>query len=666
MGQFVDELKRRSVFRVGAAYLAVAWLVLQFLDVVRDILVLPDWIGRFTLFASIIGFPFALLVAWAYEMTPEGVKVTDDVEAPQKPAPFGRLKIDLVIMGALSLVIVLLIVDNYVIRPTGQSVASDDPPMVSDYHQLTRSPVIFPPSSSQFKIVTDGARLYFSDWENGQMGLRQLSVSGGEAIRIPRMFDDESIVVQNEMTPDNAHLLISEFRYSPERSFSLWQWPVLGGSPRKLGKGSVGIFSPDGSRLFYVDMDSSKMYLANADLSEPKLLGTPPGGFHWPKFSPDGNWIRFNVEGPYRSIWEISVEGSDPRRVLPEWEFTNHCCGSWTPDGKYFVFQATRDNRTQIWAVREGAAVTDSSPVQITTGALDFRRPTIGKNGKKIFVFSWQRRGEVVRYDSEIERFVPLPGFENLSAEFLEYSRDEEWLAYVSHPERTLWRSRSDGSQRLQLTDPPMQVAMPQWSPDGQTLAFVGQQPGQDWNIYTIPAEGGTPRSVHTESSTQWAPTWSHDGKTLAFSQRDKDHSQILYVGTGTVTDLKGSKELDIPRWSRNGRYLAAHSEDSLILFNFETGLSETLVANVSRGHYIWANDNQHIYYYGNYSRGPDRSLYRVNINDKVVEKVVRFGEVRTSWGVNGPWVGVDPDGAALLLRDQSIDNIYALDWLPE
>jgi len=72
------------VFRVGAAYLAVTWLVLQILDVVRDILVLPDWLGRYTLFALLIGFPFALILAWAYELTPEGVKATDDVEVAQK------------------------------------------------------------------------------------------------------------------------------------------------------------------------------------------------------------------------------------------------------------------------------------------------------------------------------------------------------------------------------------------------------------------------------------------------------------------------------------------------------------------------------------------------------------------------------------------------------
>jgi len=250
MGQFVDELKRRSVFRVGAAYLAVAWLVLQFLDVVRDILVLPVWTGRFTLFALIIGFPFVLIIARAYELTPEDVRAAKDVPVALKPAPFGRLKIDIVIMGALSLIIVLLIVDNYVISPAGRSIASDDPPMVSAYHKLTRSPVIFPPASSQFKIVTDGSRLYFSDWENGRMDLRQLSISGGEAVRIPRMLDDESVIVQNEMTPDNAHLLISEYIWGPERSYSLWQWPVLGGNPRKLGKGIAGIFSPDGSRLF--------------------------------------------------------------------------------------------------------------------------------------------------------------------------------------------------------------------------------------------------------------------------------------------------------------------------------------------------------------------------------------------------------------------------------
>ena len=72
---FLHELKRRSVFRVGVAYVVVAWLVLQVVDVLAPIFSLPDWVGRFVVLLIAIGFPFALVVAWAFEVTPEGVKL---------------------------------------------------------------------------------------------------------------------------------------------------------------------------------------------------------------------------------------------------------------------------------------------------------------------------------------------------------------------------------------------------------------------------------------------------------------------------------------------------------------------------------------------------------------------------------------------------------------
>jgi TolB-like protein len=70
----ISELRRRNVFRVGIAYLVVAWLLLQVVDVVAPMLELPDWALKFVLLLLVIGFPVALLLAWAFELTPEGIR----------------------------------------------------------------------------------------------------------------------------------------------------------------------------------------------------------------------------------------------------------------------------------------------------------------------------------------------------------------------------------------------------------------------------------------------------------------------------------------------------------------------------------------------------------------------------------------------------------------
>ncbi len=80
MMSFFDELKRRKVFRVGAAYLLVFWLLLQVTDVVVPILELPAWVAKLVLFLLVAGFPVALLLAWAFELTPAGLKKEKDID----------------------------------------------------------------------------------------------------------------------------------------------------------------------------------------------------------------------------------------------------------------------------------------------------------------------------------------------------------------------------------------------------------------------------------------------------------------------------------------------------------------------------------------------------------------------------------------------------------
>ena len=77
---FVGELKRRKVIRVGIAYLVASWLVLQVVDVVAPMLDLPNWVGRAILLMLAVGFVISLVLGWAYELTPEGVKREKDVD----------------------------------------------------------------------------------------------------------------------------------------------------------------------------------------------------------------------------------------------------------------------------------------------------------------------------------------------------------------------------------------------------------------------------------------------------------------------------------------------------------------------------------------------------------------------------------------------------------
>lgn len=100
---FVRELKRRNVFRVGIAYVVVAWLILQLSDVLISMLDLPGWIGRGVIFVLLVGFPLAIILAWAFELTPDGIKRDRDVDRGDTRATVNGRKLDFVIIGALIL-----------------------------------------------------------------------------------------------------------------------------------------------------------------------------------------------------------------------------------------------------------------------------------------------------------------------------------------------------------------------------------------------------------------------------------------------------------------------------------------------------------------------------------------------------------------------------------
>jgi adenylate cyclase len=107
------EIKRRNVFKVGVAYLAFAWLIVQIASIVLPTFELPRLFMRGLIFALALGFPIVLVCAWVYELTPEGLKRTEDVPEEARRRFHAGRKLDFVIIGVLSLALVTVVVDRY-------------------------------------------------------------------------------------------------------------------------------------------------------------------------------------------------------------------------------------------------------------------------------------------------------------------------------------------------------------------------------------------------------------------------------------------------------------------------------------------------------------------------------------------------------------------------
>jgi len=107
------ELKRRNVFRVGAAYVVIGWLLLQVADVLLDNFGAPDWVFKSFAALLILGLPLALFLAWAFELTPEGVKRAEDVVESDSITPRTGKRVDRLIVVALVAVIGILVAERF-------------------------------------------------------------------------------------------------------------------------------------------------------------------------------------------------------------------------------------------------------------------------------------------------------------------------------------------------------------------------------------------------------------------------------------------------------------------------------------------------------------------------------------------------------------------------
>jgi eukaryotic-like serine/threonine-protein kinase len=345
--------------------------------------------------------------------------------------------------------------------------------------------------------------------------------------------------------------------------------------------------------------------------------------------------------------------------MFPGWhEQQGACCGRWTPDGKYFIFQS----QGQIWAARQAGSFfhkVSRQPVQLTAGTASYGNPIPSMDGKTIFAVAGYARGELERYDAKAKTFEPYLG--GISAEDVAFSKDGKWIAYVSFPDLTLWRSKVDGSDKLQLSFPPLEATLPRWSPDGKQIVFYAFQSGQHPVSYLVSADGGTPEELMpNEKITQWDPTWSPDGGSILFSGSPGTNPagvNILDMKTHQIRTLPGSQEMFSPRWSPDGRYIVAmpFGSNALTLFDFKAQKWSVLVKG-GFGYPCWSRDSRYVYVH------TADGIERIAIPGGRVERVASLKGTHLT-GHLGPWLGLTADDAPMILKDAGSQEIVSMAW---
>ncbi len=587
--------------------------------------------------------------SWKLERALSGKKSPEPGPPPQSTRPSLR-RSWVAALSAVVTIVAVALVYNWS--------RSESPPRASNYTQLTHD------GEAKFLAGTDGSRLYLGVGPMSSFGVAQMPVSGGDPVRI-------SMPAQHMyplgLSPDGTELLALEYSGTdfiyPGK---LWRIPTLAGPPRRIGDilATDATWSPDGTKLAY--SNRGDLFLSESDGSGARKLASMKSLIYASQFSPDGKRIRFTLREPstaIRSLWEVTTEGTQLHQLLPGWQHpSSDAEGKWTPDGKYFIFQA----EGQIWALPERQGLfgrTDGKPIQLTTSPLTLGSPLPGKYGNKLFVVGRTLHGTLSRYDRDVGEFVSFLG--GPSVEATTFSKDGQWIAYVTYPEGILWRSRLDGSERLRLTDPPFYALNPRWSPDGKQIAYWGRRPGEAVGMYTISASGGAPQQLLKDDSISRAePNWSPDGNRILFAEgggtRGAPRLKVLDLRTQSVKLIAGSEGYTSPRWSPDGRYIVAMPENALklVLFDSETGKWSDLV-QMTVSFPSWSHDGRSVYFL----RSPEnQAILRVRIADRRVEQVTDLKDFEST-GIWNNWLGLDPDDSPLMLRDVGTQDVYSVDW---
>jgi Tol biopolymer transport system component len=517
---------------------------------------------------------------------------------------------------------------------------------------------------SKTNLRTDGKNFYFNELEVYREILVSTPVAGGPIQQIVTSFTNLDL---QDVSNDGQRLLVTAYEGAePERP--LWIIPAHGGPGKRVGDVlcKVARWSPDNQRIACISGTSIML------LSQEGILQQALGPFQtiltnliW---SPDSKHLRFVRQDPDTknvSAWEIPAGRGDARATALSIPWGENCCNdwAWTSDGNEFVYTRYEDRPALHVQSAKSAVHEDLLPVKIGT----ITSFTAGKDGTALYLLIQNANlGALLKLDLKRKVFeTALPG---LSATFLSYSRDGEWMTYVNYEDLSLWRSRTDGSEALKLTNRPMDVELSSWSPDGREIAFMAREPGRKWRIYLVSRDGGTIEEAAPSEDSQGAPTWSPDGNKLAYGNVDCYETQTCWIRTlnlktKEVSTLPGSRGFRTARWSPDGKYIAAFQAESheLMLFDLKKRRWRTLAESVTGDNMNWSHDSKYLFADSPQLEKPVIERFRVSDGKRVT--AVSLTALQKIPGQTDFWFGLTPDDSPILFHRFTTSEVYALNW---
>jgi serine/threonine-protein kinase len=522
---FLAELKRRKVFQAAAVYAVVAWLLIQVADVLMPTFGAPEWVMPVFSAVVILGFPLAIILAWAYDLTPRGMKAAAAVEAEQtRPGPTSKLNQALLAM--VTLAVVILAADRF---------------WLSDGQPLRVSSTVTTKPAHLTVLLPEGTYLAL-DTEHPAIAL----------------------------SPDGSRLVFVAYREGVRHLYMR----ELAGSEAQLINGTAGaaapFFSPDSEWLAYVANQVVRKIPVSGGASIKVTGSTGINVFRGIAWSPNGQFIRAGSRNSGLSYVsaEPSQNGTNPLSVSITPLDAAHSWPEALPDGDHVLFTDNSAGDGENAAI--GIVSAESGEIEtLVAGGV---HPRYSPTGHLLYA----RSGALYTVPFDVQAFAVsgteallAPNIVTSQSQSAEYSvSNDSTLAYVAGEHRTnesqlVWVDR--GGDTELLLDDGRQYFNPRLSPDGSMLA-LSSQTGSNLDVWVLNLSRGNLTRWTTHPGEDFQAVWGPDNRIVYASEIAHDEGEIgpgLAWQTGSGGDPEylsrspGPGNFDTPSsWSTDGRYI--------------------------------------------------------------------------------------------------------------
>ena len=678
MGKLFEELKRRKVFRVAVVYALVAWVLIQIADVVLPTFEAPTWVNQTLIFLFIIGFPLALILAWAYEIGPEGVRPDPgaQVSLATQSTPNTDHKLIYATFALVLVVAGIQITDRFATGTDG-TVSRRQEGGMTGAAQIIRSSInlgniekrVVVGLRSDVALSPDGTLLAYTGQTNNQVKLFIKDLTNSDPATILTGNGDDVYPIAPMFSPSGDYILYVRFGFN-----ELHAIPSRGGrsiSVTSLANNGVGGNWLDDDTIIFTHNEDRSLHSIPLNGSESVSLGIPvaPGGRQsWPQRIPDTDWLLYTVnDSDVMDLGHIDAYNLATGEIKT---LINNAYNSRYASSGHVVFTREGD----LWAVPfdpvDAATLGEETLIErgIEHYSLSFGKAaySFSENGRLAYLegfdgISVTGGNYLVRSGNGDLTSLELPsgafrvqispngryistGIVNpvdLSAEVSVYDIEEETLT-----QRTFGESAGYAI----------------WTPDGLQLVYASKN-DDGWTIWAINADGsGQPERLVSSTQRISPASFSPDGSQLVFLEGNfasgANQVKVLDINNDespvTTLQLDGS-DLRPPRISPDGKWLAYISN---ALGGWDVFV--TPFPNVEEGKWrisyegarnvVWGSNSDKIYFLNTSLNSIDR--VELNIQSGFSTGPARRVVDGVPWaGFRSPVFDIFPDGDRILYR---------------